>query len=140
MRADRQRLTYLNAILTVNAVVVAALVWTNVVGDPTASTAYAAPQSTSRSGETLGVPDAGLQQLKIYEELKALRLDVERLLTFVNGGKMKVLLGNPGDIKLDIDYIKLRDVMKPQQQPQQPISPPVAQPTPQQPPQQPPQP
>ena len=110
-----RRLTYLNAVLTINAVVVTALLWTNIVGDPTSAMAFAAPQSSPRPGETLGVPDAGLQQLEIINHLKAIRAELKQLESVVGSGKMKVVVGNLGDIKLDIDYAKLRDAVREKQ-------------------------
>ncbi len=109
---DRSR-RYLNGILTVNAVLLAAMLWTQVAGTSTASIAAAAPQSgTAKQADTDTFPNASVQRVAMINELRGLRGDVAKLEAAVMSGKLKVQIGNPDDIKLDIDYNKLRAAMK----------------------------
>ncbi|MFO0828113.1 MAG: hypothetical protein U0572_08180 [Phycisphaerales bacterium] len=105
-----RRRSYLNGILTVNACLLAALVWSNFAGGP--SVAVALPQSSSQDANEGGVPNAGLQRLQTLNEIKALRSDFEKFAAAVTGGKLKVNVGNLSEIKLDIDYVRLKEAMK----------------------------
>ncbi len=100
-RNDRNS-TYLNAILTVNAVMLAALVWTHVSDGPAIAGA-AAPQAQTDADSNLGVPNAGLQRLQTLNEIKALRGDITRLEGLLSSGKMKVTIGNVADFGKLVD-------------------------------------
>ncbi len=122
MRTTDRRLTYLNAILTVNAVLIASLAWTALVGDPSASLALASPQSSlptnqvtkDETGSGGGVPNAGLQRLQIINEIKGLRSEIQRIDAALSSGKMKINVGNLSEIKLEVDYARLKDALKQQ--------------------------
>jgi hypothetical protein len=109
-------LSYLNGILTANAVLLAALTWTNVAGGP--ASAMAAPQSQP-NGAPSGPPlaegpalNSASQRLDQLNTLRQIRADLARLEATLSSGKVQVRLVNPGDIKLDIDYSKLKAALK----------------------------
>ncbi|MBL9120661.1 MAG: hypothetical protein JNL80_12190 [Phycisphaerae bacterium] len=91
---------FLNGILTVNAVLLAALVWTNVSDGP--STAHAAPSFT-QDDQTMGVPNAGAQRERLIAEVRSLRDDIRALDGTLNGGKVKVNVGNLAELKKIMD-------------------------------------
>jgi len=93
--------TYLNAILTVNAVMVAALVWTHVSDGP--SVANASPLQVDGGDATGGVPNAGLQRLQTLNEIRALREDVQRLELLLASGRVKFGVSNFAELKKIMD-------------------------------------
>jgi hypothetical protein len=103
MRRSRnsRNATYLNAILTVNAVMVAALVWTHVSEGP--SLANASPLQAETGENTGGVPNAGLQRLQTLNEIKALRSDVQRLEATLVAGKIRFGISNFAELKKMMD-------------------------------------
>jgi len=112
MAEHTSKLSYLNAILTVNAVLLAGVLWTNIAGDPLGSVALAAPQVPASPPNDGGVPNAGLQRLDMLNELRAIRAQLERFESTVTGGRLRVNVANFNDMKLDFDYAKLRDAIK----------------------------
>jgi hypothetical protein len=93
--------SYLNGILTANAVLLAALVWTNVSDGP--SRANAAPVALQNDDAVGGVPNAGAQRERLITEVRALRDDVRALEMTLNGGKVKVSVGNFAELKKIMD-------------------------------------
>ncbi|MDZ4754173.1 MAG: hypothetical protein SGJ11_06710 [Phycisphaerae bacterium] len=99
--------TYLNAILTVNAIMVAALVWTHVSDGP--SVANASPLANALliqvdgADTTGGVPNAGLQRLQTLNEIRALRDDVQRLELLLASGRIRFGVSNFAELKKIID-------------------------------------
>lgn len=102
-RRTRRSQQYLNGILTVNAVLIAALVWTNVGGGPSRAEAAPLLPQVDDQERTGGVPNAGAQRERLITEVRALREDIRRLESGVTGGKMKVNIGNLADLKKLID-------------------------------------
>jgi hypothetical protein len=99
--SQRRTRTYLNAILTVNAVLIAALVWTNVSDGPV--TANASPLFAQVDEPTGGVPNAGAQRERMIAEVRALREDIRGLESALSSGKLKVNIGNMTEVKKLID-------------------------------------
>ncbi len=88
---------YLNTILTVNAALLSALVWTQLAGGPylgSSASAFQAPPTP-----TGGVPNAGLQRQRQIEELQAMRAAVDSMRKTLEGGKMKVVVANADEIR-----------------------------------------
>lgn len=107
MSTHSTKSNYLNAILTVNAVLLAALVWTNIAGHSGGAAAIASPQSSQGDG---GVPNAGLQRLDILNEVRAIRAELQQMDATISGGRMRVMVTNVDEFK--IDYAKLRDAFR----------------------------
>jgi len=125
----------LHALLGLNAVTMAALLWTQLAGTPgfvrTADAqVVVSPGSIGRQSapgrpgmpaqtddpNAGGIPNAGLQRLSMINELKAIRADLNRLETHLASGKLQVSVTNFDDIrfdklKLDLDYAKLKAAM-----------------------------
>lgn len=90
---------YLNAILTINAVLLAGIICTQLTGGAAWSSTAAAqtpPPGTPGGG---GVPNAGAQRLEMINELAALRASVEGMKKQLESGKMKVVIANVDDFK-----------------------------------------
>lgn len=94
---------YLNAILTVNAILVASLVWTRISDGP--SSAHAGPTmptafvQSEDGAPTGGVPNAAGQRERLIAEVRGLRDDIHGLESTLNGGKIKVNIGNLAELK-----------------------------------------
>lgn len=111
--AIERRLGFLNAVLAANAVLLAGLLWSALAGAPGGNAALAAPQGvTAPQGQGDNFPNSSAQRLQIVAELKGLRGDVAKLESLLAGGRMKVNVANPGDIKFEFDYAKLRQAIK----------------------------
>lgn len=86
--------TYLNVILTVNAVLLAALVWVQVTGP-------AAPQpATAVAGTTMvqGIPNAGAQRERMVRAIQSLEESVNGVSKTLAGGKLAVRVENLDEI------------------------------------------
>lgn len=100
-RRVRRSQQFLNGILTVNAVLLAALVWTNVSDGP--SRAEAAPLLPQADEVQGGVPNAGAQRERMISEIRALREDVRALEQAMSSGRVKVNVGNFAELKKIMD-------------------------------------
>ena len=91
---------YLNVILTVNAALLSALLWTQFAGTEAAAFGQSASayQSPSMPPET-GIPNAGAQRQRQIEELQQLRASVDAMKKTLEGGKMKVIVANTDEIR-----------------------------------------
>ena len=56
--------------------------------------------------------DAGAQRITMIAELKAMRSEVADLRAMLSSGRVKVEVSNLDDVRLEIDYAKLRDAMR----------------------------
>ena len=89
---------YLNVILTVNAVLLAGLVWTQVAGhgglvQSAAAQSTASGGSVSGSGSSMMVSAADQRQ-KMLEALKEIKTSIDATRKAVEGGKFKVEVSN----------------------------------------------
>lgn len=100
-RSDERARSYLNGILTVNAVLLAALVWTNVGGGP--ATANASPFPIQAEDGVPNAPNAAAQRERLINEIKSLRDDVRSLESVFTSGKVKVSVGNVNEFKKMVD-------------------------------------
>lgn len=94
---------YLNGILTVNAVLLAGLLWTQVAGKALlASTASAQSNASGapigRSGDAM-MTNAAEQRQKMIETLKDIKTSIDATRKVVEGGKMKVEVVNIDQVK-----------------------------------------
>lgn len=81
--------TYLNVILTANAVLLAALLWTQVVSGPVFE-----QSANAQSKEGVGVPNAAEQRQKMLEALRDIKASVDSTNKTIQGGKLKVEVSN----------------------------------------------
>jgi hypothetical protein len=88
---------YLNVILTVNAILLAALVWTQVAGSPLLAEQAAAQKD--RAGG--GMATAGAQRLRMVEALKDVQRSVEASKRLLESGKVRVQVTNLDEIRID---------------------------------------
>jgi hypothetical protein len=90
--------TYLNVILTVNAVLLAGLVWTQLASRPLL--AQSAEAQTS-GADAPGIPNAGRQRDLMIRQLDRVNRNIESVTKLVDGGRIKVEVTNLGEIKLE---------------------------------------
>jgi hypothetical protein len=87
--------TYLNVILTVNAILLGSLVWTQVAGRPVLEQTVAAQGSK----EGVGVPNAADQRQKMIEALRDMKASLDGTTKLLQSGKMRVEVTNLNEIK-----------------------------------------
>jgi hypothetical protein len=91
--------TYLNVILTVNAVLLAGALWTQIAGGPVL-TQSASAQSPGGRDSGKGIPDAGAQREKMIEALRDLKASVDASRKLLESGKLRVQVTNLDEIDL----------------------------------------
>ena len=85
--------TYLNVILTVNAALLAGLLWSQIAGQP--GLAQSASAQTAGADKTAtGIPNAADQRQKVIESLRELNGTVSSLKKSIESGKFKVEVTN----------------------------------------------
>ena len=85
---------YLNVILTVNAVVLSAIAWTQLAGAPLSSSAMA-----QNPPDQQGIPNAGAQRQRMIQELQGLRESIDGMKKQIDSGKLKVVIANIDELK-----------------------------------------
>ena len=83
---------YLNVILTVNAVLLAALLWTQIAGSSIGS------QAVAQQPPTPGIPNAASQRQAIIDSIDKLRASVEDMHATIESGDMRVTVANIDEI------------------------------------------
>ncbi len=68
-------------------------------------------QSSSANAASQAL-DSGRQREEMVAELRALRQEVSQLTTAVTSGRMRTEVSNLGELKLQIDYAKLREAAR----------------------------
>ena len=86
---------YLNVILTVNAVLLSGLLWTQVAERP-----MLAAEATAQSRNTATPPNSAELRKRQLDETKALRRSVDELTKLVKSGNIKVKVTNLSDISI----------------------------------------
>lgn len=90
-----RRRNYLNVILTVNAVLLAGLLWTQMVGQPLVSAAQAEDENDPEDqGRQQGIPNAGKQREVMITHLASIEAAVRDLQRTIASGKIKVEVKN----------------------------------------------
>ncbi|UCD74981.1 MAG: hypothetical protein JSV91_14485 [Phycisphaerales bacterium] len=90
--------TYLNAILTVNAVLLSALVWTQLAPRP-----VMAETATAQATRRPGIPNAAEQRQKLITAVKDMKASVDSTRKLLESGKLKVEVTNLDEIRLEAD-------------------------------------
>ena len=91
---------YLNGILTVNAVLLAGLLWTQVADGPILSQTAEASAPPKRNVPTF--PNASDQRMEIVRSVRSLEKKVVELNSMLKAGKMKVEVTNLKDIEVSV--------------------------------------
>jgi hypothetical protein len=95
-----RRGTYLNVILTVNAVLLTGLLWTQLVDRPLLE-AEAAAQSRTKTTQPPVIPNAAAQREKMIKAISDLKQSVDTQRKLLESGKLKVTVTNLDEIKLE---------------------------------------
>jgi len=91
--------TYLNGILTLNAVLLAGVLWTQVASRPLL--AQNADAQVSNAQSMPGIPNSGAQREQMIRHLDRLNRNLEATMKVIEGGKVKVEVTNLKDIKIE---------------------------------------
>lgn len=86
---------YLNIILTINAFLLSALIWTQLADGP--AMVERAEAQTPRQGE--GIPNAADQRLRMIESLREINRRMDRIERRLETGELRVRVMNPEDIR-----------------------------------------
>jgi hypothetical protein len=89
-----RRRNYLNVILTVNAVLLAGLLWTQIAGRPLVSAAHAQDENDPANQGPSGIPNAGKQRDVMITHLASIEGAVRDLQRTIMSGKIKVEVKN----------------------------------------------
>ncbi|MDY7108374.1 MAG: hypothetical protein SYC29_07025 [Planctomycetota bacterium] len=95
-----RRGTYLNVILTVNAVLLTGLLWTQLADRPLLET-EAAAQSRTKTPAPPAPPNAAEQRAKMIKTLNGLKQSVDAQRKLMESGKLKVTVTNLDEIELE---------------------------------------
>jgi hypothetical protein len=87
--------TYLNVILTVNAVLLGGLVWSQIAGK--AVLEQSATAQVNKEGA--GVPNAADQRQKMIEALREMKTSIDANNKLLQSGKLRVEVTNLNEIK-----------------------------------------
>jgi len=90
----RQR-KYLNVILTVNALLLAALTWTQIAATPLLASEASADTKRPR----IGVPNAAAQRQDMIRAIRDLQRTNDETRRLLESGKIKVQVTNLGELK-----------------------------------------
>lgn len=94
-----RRASYLNGILTANAVLLAGLLWTQIAGQPLlSSSAVAQNRTPARPVPT--IPNAAKQRNEIIESIHELRRTTQESMRMFRSGQVKVEVTNLDEIKI----------------------------------------
>jgi len=86
-----KREQYLNVILTINALLLASLIWTQVADQPVLATTV---EAQSARNPPVRVPNAAEQRKRIADEVQALNKTVEATRKMIESGAIKVEVTN----------------------------------------------
>ncbi|MCH7571296.1 MAG: hypothetical protein IH891_00105 [Planctomycetes bacterium] len=93
MRRD----TYLNIILTVNAILLATMLWVQIADQPL----LAGNASAQRQSKQFVFPNDADQRQKLIEEMKKMSKSMEATRKLIESGKLRVEVTNLGEIKMN---------------------------------------
>ena len=91
--------TYLNVILSINAVLLTALIWTQLAG-PAGPSPDAAAAQLGTSGTMGGIPNAGEQRLLMLRSLARVEKSLDGISKHLENGKLTVSVDNLHEIQL----------------------------------------
>ncbi len=94
-----RRASYLNGILTANAVLLAGLLWTQIAGQPLLSSTAAA-QNITPARPVPTVPNAGKQRRELIDAIHQLRRTTQESMRLLTSGRVKVEVTNLDEIKI----------------------------------------
>jgi hypothetical protein len=94
-----RKLRYLNAILTVNAVLLGMLVWTQLVGGPLSAMHPAVASAQSSSQPVQAVPNAAAQRQQMIEALREMRRTNDATHKLLESGRVRVQVTNISELR-----------------------------------------
>jgi len=97
-----KRGNYLNAILTVNAVLLAGLVWTQIVGRPIFA-GEAVAQVRTIPPRSYVVPNAAVQRDTMINVMRSLEKKLSEAQVLLTSGKLKVEVTNLDEIEVVVE-------------------------------------
>jgi len=97
-----RQLTYLNGILTLNAVLLTGVLWTQVAGTPVLAQAADAQVVGADAAGIPGIPNAGSQRERMIQLLEQLGGKLDAMSTSLQSGKTRVEVSNLDEIKLEM--------------------------------------
>jgi hypothetical protein len=86
--------SYLNVILTVNAVLLAGVLWTQIAGTPVLNST-----ANAQSAGGMGIPNAADQRQRQIEAIRDLKTSVDATNKLLTSGKLKVEVSNIDALK-----------------------------------------
>jgi acetamidase/formamidase len=90
---------YLNVILTVNAVLLAGLLWTQIASAPVLAQDAVAQVRATRAVPT--IPNAAEQRKKMIDALQEIRQSADATKQLLESGQVKVQVTNLDDIRIE---------------------------------------
>lgn len=94
--------TYLNAILSVNALLLTGLLWSNVADQAVLADSAHAQTRRTESSDDYVMPNASGQRQKIIEELQALRKTVASTNELLQSNKLEVVVTNMDELTVEV--------------------------------------
>lgn len=98
----RSQLRYLNTIMTVVAILLGVLVWTQVSSRPLLADSADAQSRTTHVEPTTGIPNAAQQRDKMVKSLEGMKKSVDKLTKSLEDGKVKVEVSNLDEIEIEV--------------------------------------
>ena len=95
-----RRVSYLNGILTANAVLLAGLLWTQIAGQPLLSSSAVAQNRSAAGPPVPNVPNAGKQRKELIEAIHELHRTTQESMRMLRSGQVKVEVTNLDEIKI----------------------------------------
>ena len=98
----RSQVRYLNTILTVVAVLLGVLVWTQVSSRPMLAQEADAQSRSGRHTADVGIPNAAQQRDKMVKSIEQMTKTVNSLSKDIEKGKIKVEVTNLDEIEINV--------------------------------------
>ena len=95
-----RRVSYLNGILTANAVLLAGLLWTQIAGQPLLSSSAVAQNRSPAGPPVPTVPNAAKQRNENIKAIHELGRTMQEIMRMLRSGQVKVEVTNLDDIKI----------------------------------------
>jgi hypothetical protein len=92
---------YLNVILTINAILLACLLWTQVADRPVLSDEATAQSRSQSRLPGVGIPNAAQQRMDMVEGIEDLKKAMAAQYRFLKSGELTVQVSNLDEIKLE---------------------------------------
>lgn len=98
----RKQTRCLNTLLTVNAVLLGGLLWTQLADRPLLAGSAEAQSRMTGTSAAQGVPNAAQQREQMIDALRDMKKSVDEMKKTMEDGKLKVQVTNLDEIKIDV--------------------------------------